>query len=169
MLKIITVPNPILRGIAEKVDKIDTEVRNLITQMIETLEKNPRGGIGLAAPQVAISKRVIIVKDGREKSSVTYALINPEITKTSTDGAEVYEGCLSIPNTYCLVERPTKVVVKALNQNGKKITIKASDLLARVLQHEIDHLNGILITDKSLGKILTEEEYNKFIDRASVA
>ncbi len=167
MLKIVTVPDPILRETAEKVDKIDTEVRNLIAQMRETLEKNPRGGIGLAAPQVARSKRVIIVKDGKEKNSITYALVNPEITKTSTESAEAYEGCLSIPDTYCLVERPAKVVVKALNQNGKKITIKAADLLARVLQHEIDHLNGILITDKSLGKILTEEEYNKFIDRAS--
>lgn len=169
MLKIITVPDPILHRTAEKVDKIDAEVKNLIAQMRETLEKNRRGGIGLAAPQVGRGQRIIIVKDGWEKVSTAYALINPEIAKISVNKTEAYEGCLSIPNTYCLVERPAKVVVKALNQNGKKITLKASDLLARVLQHEIDHLNGILITDKSIGNILTEEEYNKLIDSLSAA
>jgi len=169
MLKIVTVPDPILRKTAEKINKVDEEVKNLIAQMRETLEKNPRGGIGLAAPQVGRRQRIIITKDGREPESITYALVNPEITKTSTDRAKAYEGCLSIPDTYCLVERPEKVVVKALNQNGKKITIKASDLLARVLQHEIDHLNGILITDKSIGNILTEKEYNKLINSMSTA
>lgn len=164
MLNIVTIPNPVLRKRARNIDKIDQDIKDLINDMVETLQKNPRGGIGLAAPQVAESVRVIVVKDGREKNSKTYSLINPTITSSSKELEQAYEGCLSIPNTYCLVERNVKVVVKALNASGKKVTVKASDLFARVLQHEVDHLEGVLIIDKAIGKNLTEEEFDKLTD-----
>jgi len=165
MLNIVTVPNPVLRKRAEEVTNIGSETSKLIDEMIYTLENNPRKGIGLAAPQVGRSLRIIIAKSGRKNDeAITYALVNPEIIKRSDDVEPDYEGCLSVPNTYGLVERSKKVVVKALNRNGKKITLKASGLFARVLQHEIDHLEGILMTAKSVGKMLTEEEYNELID-----
>lgn len=164
MLKIVTVPNPFLRQKAKGVEKIDNKILKIANEMLETLEKNPRRGVGLAAPQVGLSLRIILAKDGQRENSVVHALINPEIIKKSAEVEIDYEGCLSLPDTYAQVERSIKVVVKALNKNGQKVTLKASDLFARVLQHEIDHLDGILITDISVGKILTEEEYNKLIE-----
>jgi len=168
MLNIVTIPDPILRKRAEEVTKIDERILKIVDEMIYALENNPRKGIGLAAPQVGIPIRIIIAKSGRKNDdAITYGLINPEIIKASDEKELDYEGCLSVPDTYGLVERSKKVVVKALNKNGKKVTLKASGLFARVLQHEIDHLDGILLTEKSVGKMLTEEEYNKLIDAES--
>lgn len=165
MLKILTVPHPILRQKARVVEKIDNKILAAVKEMTETLHKNPRKGIGLAGPQVGLSLRILLAKGGRSESSVTHVLINPEIIKISKETESAYEGCLSIPDAYVQVERSLKIVVKALNKSGRKITLKASDLLARVLQHEIDHLDGILIIDKVVGKILTEEEYNKTLGK----
>lgn len=161
MLTIRSLPDPILRRKAEKINKIDEKILHLIEEMKDTLENNPRKGIGLAAPQVGQSRRLILAKDGREKEARTFVLVNPEIASVSLETEDAYEGCLSLPDTYCLVNRHKKVVVKALNPAGRKITIKAADLFARVLQHEIDHIEGVLITDKKMGKTLTEEEFNK--------
>lgn len=165
MLNIVTVPNPVLKQRAKEVAKIDAKTVKIVDEMLATLEDNPRKGIGLAAPQVGLSIRIIIVKSGRKNDgAVTYALVNPEIIKKSPETEMEFEGCLSIPDTYGQVERSTKVVVKALNKGGKKITLRASNLFARVLQHEIDHLDGILMTDKIVGKIITEAEYDKMIE-----
>lgn len=161
MLNIVTVPNPVLRAKAQKVGPINGEILKLVDEMRDTLENNPRKGVGLAAPQVAKPLRIILVKDGREEKANTFVLINPEITKRSKETDCHYEGCLSIPDTYALVERSLKIVFKAQNPKGQNLTLKAADFFARVIQHEVDHLNGILITDKSKGKILNEEEYNK--------
>ena len=161
MLKIVTVPDPVLRKKALPITKIDEKIRQLMAELQDTLENNPRKGIGLSAPQVSQSLRLVLAKDGREQGARTYVLINPEIASQSTEKEDAYEGCLSIPDTYCLITRHKKVVVKALNGEGKKVTIKAADLFARVLQHEIDHLNGLLITDKALGKVLNEAEFDK--------
>lgn len=167
MLEIVTVPNPILRQKAKIVEKVDDKILKIVGEMVETLEQNPRKGIGLAAPQVNLSLRIILARKGRVENAPVQALINPEIVKRSEAVEIDFEGCLSLPNTYARVERSIKIVVKALNKNGQKITLKASDLFARVLQHEVDHLDGILITDKALGKTLTELEYSKLMSQDS--
>lgn len=165
MFQILTVPEKVLRQKAKTIGRVDNSILKIIEEMEETLEKDPRKGIGLAAPQVGISLRIILAKDGRSQNSLTHALINPEIIKISREKVVDYEGCLSIPDTWIQVERASKVVVKALNLTGKKITLKASNLFARVLQHEIDHTNGILITDKGLGESLTEMEHLKLTEK----
>lgn len=164
MLKILTVPDPILRQKAKKVAKIDPSVQKLIEEMIETLKNNPRKGVGLAAPQVGTSWRIILAKEGRAESSAIFPLINPEIVKRSKETELEFEGCLSIPDIFGKIERSARVVVKGQNRFGKNITLKAAHLFARILQHEIDHLNGILITDKIVGKTLTEKEYDQLIN-----
>lgn len=167
MLEILTVPDPVLRKKAKEVTKIDAQAKKIIEEMLETLQNNPRGGIGLAAPQVGHSLRIILVKDGRDEGSATFVLVNPEIIKTSKEKESAYEGCLSIPNLYAQVERHLRLVVRAQNKNGKKVSIKASNLLARVLEHEIDHLDGILITDKMIGPPLTQSQYDRLIDQST--
>jgi peptide deformylase len=136
--------NPILRKKTEPVKEINTEIKQLALDMVETMEKNQ--GIGLAAPQVGKLFQIITVKP--EPDQQTLVLINPKIKKTSRKKDVMLEGCLSLPDINLPVERAIKITVKGLDVNGKKIKIKAEGLLARAIQHEIDHLSGILITDK---------------------
>lgn len=169
MLAIRSLPDPILRRRAEKINRIDEGILKLIEAMKDTLANNPRKGIGLAAPQVGQSLRLILAKDGREEGATTFVLVNPQIIRYSKEMETAWEGCLSIPDPkngllYCQVNRPVRVVVTALNPKGEKVTIKAAELFARVLQHEIDHLEGILITDKAIGHTLTEQEYDRLTD-----
>ncbi|MDD5627196.1 MAG: peptide deformylase [Patescibacteria group bacterium] len=143
ILRILTDRDPILRKKCAEVDDVsDPFIRGLVLNMRDTLEKHK--GIGLAAPQVGVNKRVILVKLWREE----YVLINPRLTSASREKEMGEEGCLSLPGVFLNLERSKKVRVKALDQNGKKIKMKAKGLLARVLQHEIDHLEGILINDR---------------------
>lgn len=136
--------NPILRQKAQKVEQVDTQIKELVLSMIKTLKTHD--GVGLAAPQVGKSLQIIIIQPGLDQSELV--LINPQIKKFSKKKDVLEEGCLSLPNTSILIERPIKITVQALDLNGQPIEIKAKDILARVIQHEIDHLNGILITDK---------------------
>ncbi|MBI2607617.1 MAG: peptide deformylase [Candidatus Doudnabacteria bacterium] len=145
MLKIIIVPNPILNQKTEKVKKIDSEVLALIPQMIEAC-RNAQG-IGLAAPQVGRSIRLCII-NLEHLGVAPFALINPKITKKSWRKEEMEEGCLSLPGIYGIVRRPKTIKVKALNPEGQESEIEADGLLSRVIQHEVDHLDGILITSK---------------------
>ncbi len=147
--KIVTIPEEILRKKAHKVTNFDKDLSNLVDDMFETMRKAP--GVGLAAPQVAISQKVIVVEYSEEedKKPKSYAVINPEIVKTSADTEFGVEGCLSIPNLVGEVERFSAVMVKGFNQFGKPVKIKASGWLARIFQHEIDHLEGILFTDRA--------------------
>lgn len=143
--EIVKYPDPFLRKVSEEVVEIDDEVRALIRDMFDTMEKDD--GIGLAAPQVGVSRRIIVVsidKKGFEK----LALINPVIESLSDEQAVMEEGCLSIPDIHADVERSARVVVRAQARSGRLIEIRATDLLARVLQHEIDHLNGVLFIDR---------------------
>ncbi|MFA5360465.1 MAG: peptide deformylase [Candidatus Paceibacterota bacterium] len=140
---IIDKDNPILRQKSLPVQKIDADVRNLVSQMIEMMKIN--NGVGLAAIQTENPLRIVVC----EVNDKIYALINPEIIKASLKTEVFEEGCLSVPNVFGDVERPEKVIVKATNLEGKKIKIKAFGLLSRVLQHEIDHLDGILFVDKA--------------------
>jgi len=135
--------NPILRQKSQPVEHLTKEVRDLIIQMKKIMENN--NGVGLAAPQINVSLRVIVC----EVDNKFYAFINPEIIKSSKKASSIEEGCLSLPDIYGEVKRPERIILKAINSNGKKIKLKAFGLLARIIQHEIDHLNGILFIDKA--------------------
>jgi peptide deformylase len=141
VLEVLTRDNPRLRIKAVRVPKVDDGVRRLMDDMVETMASHD--GIGLAATQVGVSLRVAVIKVDNQ----LYQLANPELMRAS--GEQIgYEGCLSVPGYIGEVARAEKVVVKALNRHGKEVRIKGEDLLARALQHEIDHLDGILFVDK---------------------
>ena len=138
-----TYGDDILRKKGKVVDEINPRVLLLIKDMIETMYHSK--GVGLAAPQVGILKRIAVIDVG----TGPITLINPEIT--AMEGLQINnEGCLSVPDTQKSVERPLKVTVKALNENGEEIVIVGEELLARALCHEIDHLDGVLFIDKAL-------------------
>lgn len=134
---------PVLRKSAESVREINKDIKELISEMRRTMKEAE--GIGLAAPQVGKPLRLFVA----EVNKKFYVLINPEIIKASKDLAVMEEGCLSIPGFFGEVRRPAKITIVGLNQSGKKIKIKAWGLLARVFQHEMDHLDGKLFVDKT--------------------
>ena len=138
-------PDPVLRKKAETVTNIDAEASALIKDMFGIMEK--ADGIGLAAVQLGISKRIIVLSLN-EKNFERLALINPVIEFYSKETNMMEEGCLSIPGVNAEVERPENVIVKALTRSGRLVEIAAENLLARVLQHEIDHLEGVLFIDR---------------------
>lgn len=140
--KVVLAGDPVLRRIAHPVKEVNDNIKKLMNNMAETMYHAK--GVGLAAPQVGISKRVIVVDIGEG----LFKLANPEIVSSSgiQDGAE---GCLSVPDVVGNVKRSEHVKVKALNEDGDEVTIEASGYLARAFQHEIDHLNGIIFTDKA--------------------
>ena len=184
--QIVTAPNPVLREKAKRVKSITPEVQRLIDDMVETMRQAP--GVGLAAPQVGVSQRVIVVEvaegseDGGGERSATeaagepaakaaaeptaprptklYALVNPEITRHSGELESGNEGCLSIPGYLGEVERFSWATVKGLDRHGKPFKLKVRGWPARVFQHEIDHLDGVLFIDraKRLWKVEPEEE-----------
>lgn len=140
---IVTAPDPILRQRSEDVADPSAEaVRKLLTDLKETCVA--ADGIGLAAPQIGVAQRVVVI---RLRGHPPYGLVNPEVIWASKGTSALDEGCLSIPNVIVRVTRPTKVRVRALDEGGKQLELRAEDLHAKVIQHEIDHLNGVLITD----------------------
>lgn len=145
LLPILEVPDPILRQKALPVDAIDARVRTLLEDMLETMYAAP--GIGLAAPQIGVSARIIVLDVGPKEEPKPVRLINPEILARSEDIQEAEEGCLSLPNQFAPVKRPGQVTVRYTDEHGQTREIEADGLLARCLQHEIDHLDGILFTD----------------------
>ena len=176
ILPIITVPNPILKEKSRVVEKFDERIEKIVQDMIETLHQAP--GVGLAAPQVGILERIIIVEwfsdtyDDEEDSDEDddfdeewfennpppkelFCVINPEIIKPSNIKIDGIEGCLSIPGVEGDVDRHVSLTVHGFDPKGNEITIEAKGWLARIFQHEIDHLDGILYTDraKSIRKI----------------
>ena len=143
ILKIVYHPHPVLSQTAEIVTQFDDDLKQLVKDMIETMYDAQ--GVGLAAPQVAISKRIAVI-DVSEKRDNPFCIINPEIIQQ--DGKELMEaGCLSVPYTYDKVPRATFVKVRAQNENGEFFEIEGKELLAHALQHEIDHLHGTLYID----------------------
>ena len=146
LLPILTAPDPRLKVKAQKVAAVDDEVRRLMDDMLETMYEAP--GIGLAAPQVGVAKRVIVVDTAREgEPPQPLRLANPEILWQSAELAVYNEGCLSVPEHYADVERPAEVKIRYLDYDNKPQEIHAKGLLATCLQHEIDHLEGILFVD----------------------
>jgi len=142
VIPIRILPEPVLRQKAKRVRIIDNSIQKLINDMIETMHAVP-GRVGLAAPQVGVSLRVFVIGIPDEED---IALINPEIVRRTGERL-VEEGCLSIPGYVGQIKRAVSVKVKGRDQNGKEIRIKANDLLAQALEHEIDHLNGVLYID----------------------
>lgn len=141
--QVLRIGDPFLKETAKEVTKFDDRITKLVNNMKDTMVS--QDGVGLAAPQIGISKRVIIVDDG----TGTIEVINPEITFFEGE-AWGEEGCLSVPDRMGQVKRWTKITVKGFDQKGNEITIEAEDLLARILQHEIDHLNGVLFVEKAV-------------------
>jgi peptide deformylase len=146
-LDLVLYPDEGLREICRPVAEMTDNLDRLIDDMFYTMYDAP--GIGLAAPQIAVQQRVIVVDVSEEKNQ-PIALINPEIVRTS--GSIVWEeGCLSLPGIYAKVERPSDILVRGMNRDGKQIELHAQDLLAVCIQHEIDHLNGKLFVDHLSG------------------
>jgi peptide deformylase len=147
----------VLRQNAKRVAKVDEEVRKLVREMLQTMYS--ANGIGLAAPQVAINKQLIVIDCEPDKpANPPLVLINPKITGYSQELCVAEEGCLSIPNVYLQVIRPKAIEVSFKDEQGRPRQIKASDLLARAIQHEMDHLSGVMFVDRvENGLILTEE------------
>lgn len=171
-LEILSVPNPVLREVAKPVERVDERVREILSDMAETMYDAP--GVGLAAPQVGILERLIVVDIGDRDEGIPgrlYKLVNPEIVESS-GSLEFEEGCLSIPGIREKVTRPEKVKVRALDEKGDPTEIEAEGILSICLQHEIDHLNGVLFIDRlsrvrrelikaKLNRLMREESRSK--------
>jgi peptide deformylase len=160
--EIVTVPDVVLRKKAKTVTKFDEKLQTLIDDMVETMRAAP--GVGLAAPQVGVLERVIVVEyyeneeDADEEEAEggaepveapkrLYTVVNPEITRKSAEKEDGTEGCLSVPGYLGEVKRHISITVKAQNRYGQPVTLRLKDWTARIFQHEIDHLNGVLFTD----------------------
>ena len=135
-------PDPVLRRKARRVGIMDRSIQRLIEDMLETMHHAE--GVGLAAPQVGVSLRLAVIQIPEQEPII---LINPEVVKVKGE-VDVVEGCLSIPGYNAQLKRSLQVVVKALNREGKPFRVKGEELLAQVLEHEIDHLNGVLYIDR---------------------
>jgi peptide deformylase len=154
---IVTLPDPILRRKARPVSAFDKNLQTLVDDMIETMRQAP--GVGLAAPQVGIGERVIVVEyaeppeeEDEEQEEVKprlYVMVNPEIVKASEETVLGVEGCLSIPGLVGEVERYSTIHIKGLNRRGQPMKVKAEGWLARIFQHEIDHVNGVVFPDRA--------------------
>jgi len=144
--KIVIEPDPILRKKSETLEKVDDELRTLLDDMLETMYTAP--GIGLAAVQVGVLKRLIVIDVSKDKDKKKpLFLINPEIISKSKKTSIYEEGCLSLPGHFAEIERPAECQIKFIDYHGKEKELKANGILATCIQHEIDHLNGILFID----------------------
>lgn len=171
-LKILMAPDPRLNKVAEEVKTVDSSIKKIMDDMLETMYKT--NGIGLAATQVDIHKRIVVMditydQNGAGKKPMYF--INPVITKTGKQLNVYQEGCLSLPNIFDDVERPATCTVTALDYNGKQFTLECTDLLATCIQHEVDHLNGIIFSDHlsrlKRNRIITKLEKSKKRDEYS--
>jgi len=149
--EIITTPHTTLRKKARKVSNFDNNLQTLIDDMVDIMRQAP--GVGLAAPQVDVSQRVIAVEFGDEEDETVdpklYVVVNPEVHRPSRETVVGTEGCLSVPGLIGEVERSLSVTIKGQNRYGQPLKIKARGWLARIFQHEIDHLDGVLFTDRA--------------------
>ena len=143
--KILTEPDPFLRQKSSEVQQVTDETRKLMDDMLETMYDAP--GIGLAAIQIGVPKRVIVIDLSRDEKKSPLYFVNPKIIKKSDTDSTYEEGCLSVPGQFAEVDRPDKCHISFLDYNGKKQELKAEGLLATCIQHEMDHLEGILFID----------------------
>jgi peptide deformylase len=164
VLPIITLPDPRLRKISELVERVDAEIVKLLDDMLETMYAAP--GIGLAAIQVAVAKRIVVVDIGKsEEERDPLCLVNPEIVWASEELSSYNEGCLSVPDYFDDVKRPAMVRVRHLDREGKTREFDAVGLLATVVQHELEHLEGGLFID-NLSRLKRERVVKKFTKAA---
>ena len=155
-MKVITYPHPILRKKTKKVTDF-SKIKEIVKEMEETMEKYQ--GIGLSANQVGLDLSLFVAKYNQK----FYTVINPKILKVSKEKEEMLEGCLSLPKILANVKRPRAVVLEGFNEKGKKIKLKAKGLLARIFLHETDHLNGILIIDRTKEIYQLKEEVKDLV------
>ena len=161
---ILILPDKRLRLVSKPVAKIDAATKKLVEEMFETMYDAP--GIGLAAIQIGVPRRMLVIDVAREgEDKQPQVFINPEILKSSEERSVYEEGCLSIPDYYAEVERPAVITLKYLDRDGKEQTIDADGLLATCLQHEIDHLNGVLFIDH-ISRLKREMVIKKFTKAA---
>ena len=161
---LIILPDPLLRQQSKPIEQVDAEITRLADDMLDTMYDAP--GIGLAAIQIGVPRRMLVIdvaREGEEKQPLVF--INPEIVASSDERSVYEEGCLSIPDYYAEVERPATVSVKYLDRDGKEQTVEADSLLATCLQHEIDHLNGVLFIDH-ISRLKREMVVKKFTKAA---
>jgi peptide deformylase len=163
ILDVVKLGEDVLRQKAQPIAEVNDEIRQLAEDMFETMIE--ADGVGLAAPQVGKSLRMFVVI---ADDDVRRVFINPQIIKTSQETGEYDEGCLSIPQVYETIVRPVAVTVQALNEKGRPFTLDADGLLARIIQHEYDHLDGILYIDRG-DKEFAEKTENQFKKRAERA
>lgn len=163
ILDVTKLGEEVLRQVAKPVEEVNDEIKQLAEDMFETMIEND--GVGLAAPQVGKSLRMFVVI---ADDDVRRVFINPQIIKTSEEVGEYDEGCLSIPQVYETIVRPVAVTVQALNEKGKPFVLEADGLLARIIQHEYDHLDGILYIDRGDKEFAekTEAQFKKRAERA---
>jgi peptide deformylase len=149
--EIVSLPDPVLRRKAHKVTNFDKDLQVLIEDMVETMRQAP--GIGLAAPQIAISTRLFVVEYGDDENEDApkklYVMANPEIVLASPELINGVEGCLSVPGLIGDVERHQRILLKGMNRHGKPVKLKTEGWLARIFQHEVDHLDGVLFSDRA--------------------
>jgi len=170
--EIVKFPDPFLRLKAKPVKKFDKELQTLIDDMYETMINEP--GVGLAAPQIGESLRLVVIEYAEEPEEEgapepkpkRYVLVNPEIIEKSEEMVEGIEGCLSVPGLIGKVDRHEKITVKALTRHGKPQKVKAEGWMARIIQHEMDHLDGILYIDRAseIYEPVSEEDAEEFTE-----
>ncbi|MEO1403600.1 MAG: peptide deformylase [Cyanobacteria bacterium J06635_1] len=150
----------VLRQPAKRISKVDNDLRLLAKKMLQTMYSED--GIGLAAPQVAVQKQLIVIDtDPEEATNQPLILINPKIIRTSKELCTGQEGCLSIPGVYLDVIRPAAIEVTFKDENGRPQKLSANDLLARVIQHEMDHLSGVVFVDRVDNRLALDQELHK--------
>ena len=152
-MRIITLGNELLRQKAEKIEKFDEEIISISKQMLEILIRDK--GVGVAGPQIGVMKRIFVV---HVQGDIERVFINPSILETSHKTEKMEEGCLSVPGVYATVIRSETIKVQAWNEKGRPFTLETSGLLARVIQHEYDHLEGVLFIDR-----LPEDKRNRLV------
>jgi len=163
--KVVLLGDPVLREKATAVEGFDEELKTLVRDMFDTMVAEE--GAGLAAPQVGVSKRIFVadIRESRGKPT-RFAIINPRIVESSSEVASEAEGCLSIPGVSEVVTRPARVAVEGFDPSGKPLRVEADELLARVIQHEMDHLDGVLFIDRisPLKRSLLLKKYRKLAE-----
>ncbi|MCR4900555.1 MAG: peptide deformylase [Treponema sp.] len=164
ILEVVKLGEDILRQKAQPVPEVNDEIRQLAQDMFETMEAYD--GVGLACPQIGKSLRMFVLT---ADDDIKRVFINPQIIQTSSEMSDYDEGCLSIPQVYETITRPAKVTVQALNEKGRPFTLEADGLLARIIQHEYDHLDGILYIDRGDKAFAekTEAQFKKRAERAA--
>ncbi|QIG50047.1 peptide deformylase [Nordella sp. HKS 07] len=164
---LIILPDPLLRTVSKPVKTVDTATRKLMDDMLETMYEAP--GIGLAAVQIGVPQRVVVIdvsKEGEERQPLF--LVNPEISWSSDEESDYEEGCLSIPEFYDMVTRPKEVTVRYLDRQGEAREMQCGGVLATCVQHEVDHLNGVLFIDY-ISKLKRDRVVRKFAKAQKLA